>query len=508
MLRLELTGITKQYPLVRAVDGVQLQVAPGEIHAVLGENGAGKSTLMKVIYGAVAPDAGEMRFNGQPVRVASPAQARSLGISMVYQHFSLFDTLTAAQNVWLGLDKSLTLAQVAARIAEVAGTYGLDIDPARPVHTLSVGEKQRVEIVRALLTKPQLLILDEPTSVLTPQAVDKLFVTLRQLAAGGCSILYISHKLDEIRALCHRCTVLRGGRVTGVVNPTEETNASLSRLMIGADPPALKPRAATHGAPVLTVRNLSLLRQDPFGTDLQDIGFELRAGEVLGVAGVSGNGQQALLAALSGEDARAAPGSITLLGQDIARAGPRQRRALGLHFVPEERLGRGAVPTLSLAQNTLLTRTEAVSNSGWVSTANVQTLAAQLIERFKVKASGPGALAKSLSGGNLQKFIVGREISARPKLLIVAQPTWGVDVGAAAQIRGELLALRDAGCALLVVSEELEELFQLSDRLVVMAQGRLSPSLPVAEAGIETIGQWMSGLWPQPEAVTMAEARP
>jgi len=506
MLRLELTGITKQYPLVRAVDGVQLQVAPGEIHAVLGENGAGKSTLMKVIYGAVAPDAGEMRFNGQPVRVASPAQARSLGISMVYQHFSLFDTLTAAQNVWLGLDKSLTLAQVAARIAEVAGTYGLDIDPARPVHTLSVGEKQRVEIVRALLTKPQLLILDEPTSVLTPQAVDKLFVTLRQLAAGGCSILYISHKLDEIRALCHRCTVLRGGRVTGVVNPTEETNASLSRLMIGADPPALKPRAATHGAPVLTVRNLSLLRQDPFGTDLQDIGFELRAGEVLGVAGVSGNGQQALLAALSGEDARAAPGSITLLGQDIARAGPRQRRALGLHFVPEERLGRGAVPTLSLAQNTLLTRTEAVSNSGWVSTANVQTLAAQLIERFKVKASGPGALAKSLSGGNLQKFIVGREISARPKLLIVAQPTWGVDVGAAAQIRGELLALRDAGCALLVVSEELEELFQLSDRLVVMAQGRLSPSLPVAEAGIETIGQWMSGLWPQPEAVTMAEA--
>ncbi len=506
MLRLELTGITKQYPLVRAVDSVQLQVAPGEIHAVLGENGAGKSTLMKVIYGAVAPDAGEMRFNGQPVRVASPAQARTLGISMVYQHFSLFDTLTAAQNVWLGLDKSLTLAQVTARIAEVAGTYGLDIDPARPVHTLSVGEKQRVEIVRALLTKPQLLILDEPTSVLTPHAVEKLFVTLRQLAAGGCSILYISHKLDEIRALCHRCTVLRGGRVTGVVNPTEETNASLSRLMIGADPPALKPRAATHGAPVLTVRNLSLLRQDPFGTDLQDIGFELRAGEVLGVAGVSGNGQQALLAALSGEDPRAAPGSITLLGQDIARAGPRQRRALGLHFVPEERLGRGAVPTLSLAQNTLLTRTEAVSNSGWVSTANVQTLAAQLIERFKVKAGGPGALAKSLSGGNLQKFIVGREISARPKLLIVAQPTWGVDVGAAAQIRGELLALRDAGCALLVVSEELEELFQLSDRLVVMAQGRLSPSLPVAEAGIETIGQWMSGLWPQPEAVTMAEA--
>ncbi len=500
MLRLELTGITKQYPAVRAVDGVSLQVAPGEIHAVLGENGAGKSSLMKVIYGAVQADAGEMRFDGQPVRVASPAQARSLGISMVYQHFSLFDTLTAAENVWLGLDAGSTLPQVTARITEVASTYGLDVDPARPVHSLSVGEKQRVEIVRALLTQPQLLILDEPTSVLTPQAVDKLFVTLRRLAAAGCSILYISHKLDEIRTLCHRCTVLRGGRVTGVVRPADESNASLSRLMIGSDTPALRPRTATQGNTVLAVQSLSLPRQDPFGTDLQGITFELRAGEVLGVAGVSGNGQQELLAALSGEDPRAAPGSIRLRGQDIAGAGPRQRRALGLHFVPEERLGRGAVPGLSLAQNTLLTRTEAVSRAGWVAPARVRALADRLIARFKVKAGGSQVNASSLSGGNLQKFIVGREIDANPALLIVAQPTWGVDVGAAALIRDELLALRDAGCALLVVSEELDELFQLSDRLIVIAQGRVSPALPVAQASLDTIGQWMSGLWPQATA--------
>ncbi len=505
MLRLELAGITKLYPghpPVRANEGVGLQVAPGEIHAVLGENGAGKSTLMKVIYGAVQPDAGQMWFNGQPVRVASPAQARALGISMVYQHFSLFDTLTAAENVWLGLDKSTTLAAATARIREVAGTYGLDVDPTRPVHTLSVGEKQRVEIVRALLTNPQLLILDEPTSVLTPQAVDKLFGTLRRLAASGCSILYISHKLDEIRALCHRCTVLRGGRVTGVVQPADESNASLSRLMIGADPPPLQPRAATQGAAVLRVRALSLPRQDPFGMDLHDIGFELRAGEVLGVAGVSGNGQQELLAALSGEDLRAAPGCITLLGHDMAPAGPHERRALGLHFVPEERLGRGAVPTLSLAQNTLLTRTEAVSASGWVATGRVRALAARLIERFQVKAGGPDAAARSLSGGNLQKFIVGREIDARPRLLIVSQPTWGVDVCAAAQIRGELLRLRDGGCALLIVSEEIDELFQLSDRLVVVAQGRMSPAVAVADARIETLGEWMSGLWPQPAPAT------
>ena len=515
--RLELQRISKQYPTVRANDQVSLCVAPGQIHAVLGENGAGKSTLMKIIYGAVRPDEGKVLWNGQPVHIANPQQARALGIAMVFQHFSLFDTLTAAENVWLGLDAGQSLAEVTERIRTVAASYGLDVDPLRPVHTLSVGERQRVEIVRALLTKPQLLILDEPTSVLTPQAVDKLFVTLRQLASEGCSILYISHKLDEIRALCHHCTVLRGGKVTGGVDPREHSNASLSRLMIGAEPPALKHRPATPGAVVLALQGLSLPQRDPFGTTLRDIGLQVRAGEIVGVAGVSGNGQQELMAALSGEDTRAARGSIRLFGQDIATAQPRQRRALGLHFVPEERLGRGAVPGMSLAQNTLLTRTESVGAGGWLDTAAVKALAESLIKRFKVKAGGADAPAKSLSGGNLQKFIVGREIDAAPKLLIVAQPTWGVDVGAAAQIRAALLALRDAGCALLIVSEELDELFELSDRLVVIAQGRLSPSVPVREATVEQVGIWMSGLWPdqagagdgvdQLPAGTMTEAR-
>jgi general nucleoside transport system ATP-binding protein len=496
MLRLELAGISKQYPAVRANDKVSLRVKPGEIHAVLGENGAGKSTMMKMIYGAVRPDEGEIRWNGQPMQVTSPAMARQLGISMVYQHFSLFDTLTAAENVWLGLDKGLSLAEVTQRIGEVAHTYGLDVEPERPVHSLSVGERQRVEIVRALMTKPQLLILDEPTSVLTPQAVEKLFVTLRQLAEGGCSILYISHKLDEIRALCHHCTVLRGGKVTGEVDPTQETNASLSRLMIGAEPPQLQHKASAAGEVVLAVQGLSLQKDHPFGMTLQDMGFEVRAGEIVGVAGVSGNGQQELMAALSGEDTRAPAGSVRLFGKDIAAHSPRRRRHEGLHFVPEERLGRGAVPTLSLAQNTLLTRTETVSRgSGWISTNRVRLLAEHVINRFNVKAGGSGAAAKSLSGGNLQKFIVGREIDANPKLLIVSQPTWGVDVGAAALIRGELLKLRDAGCALLVVSEELDELFEISDRLIVIAQGRMSPSVPTAQATIEQIGAWMSGLW-------------
>ena len=504
MLRLELVGISKQYPAVRANDRVSLCVAPGQIHAVLGENGAGKSTLMKIIYGAVRPDEGEILWNGRPVQITSPQVARALGIAMVFQHFSLFDTLSAAENVWLGLDKVMTLPAVIERIRAVSVDYGLEVDPLRPVHTLSVGERQRVEIVRALLTQPQLLILDEPTSVLTPQAVDKLFVTLRQLAARGCSILYISHKLDEIRALCHHCTVLRGGQVTGEVDPSTASNASLSRLMIGSEPPELAHRPARPGAVALSVRRLSLAKQHPFGTTLVDIDLDVRAGEIVGVAGVSGNGQQALMAALSGEDPRAEPGSVTLFGTDIARASPRKRRQLGLNFVPEERLGRGAVPGMSLAQNTLLTRTEAVSSSGWIKLAAVQQLAQTLIANYKVKAAGPNALAKSLSGGNLQKFIVGREIDAKPKLLIVSQPTWGVDVGAAAQIRAALLQLRDEGCAILVVSEELDELFQISDRLLVIAQGRLSPSVPVAQATVVMVGEWMSGLWPGAHAPAIA----
>jgi general nucleoside transport system ATP-binding protein len=505
MPRLRLTGITKRYPSVVANDSVSLTVQPGEIHALLGENGAGKSTLMKIIYGAVKPDAGEMWFDGQPIQVRSPKAARALGIAMVFQHFSLFESVSVAENVWLGLDDAPSLAAVTQQITLKAKEYGLDIDPGRPVHTLSVGERQRVEIVRALLTNPKLLILDEPTSVLTPQAVEKLFVTLRQLAATGCSIVYISHKLEEIRSLCTACTVLRGGKVSGTCDPRQETAASLSRLMIGAEPPPIAHREQHLGDVALAVQGLSLPQLDPFGVTLQGVSLEVRAGEVVGIAGVSGNGQQELLAALSGEDVlspkRGAEGRLQLFGQDVSAAGPNARRALGLHFVPEERLGRGAVPTLSLAQNMLLTRAgpQTLGKLGWLKLGAVQAAAAQVIAQFRVKAGGPQSAARSLSGGNLQKYIVGREISAAPKVLIVSQPTWGVDVGAAAQIRAEIVALRDAGCAVLVVSEELDELFEVSDRLHVIAKvdgvGRLSPSLPTAEATVERIGLWMAGLW-------------
>jgi general nucleoside transport system ATP-binding protein len=508
--RLSLSGITKAYPAVVANDAVSLTVQPGEIHAVLGENGAGKSTLMKIIYGSVQADAGTMSLDGQSVQIRNPQEARALGIAMVFQHFSLFETLTVAQNVLLGLDKSHSLAQVTQSITAKASEYGLEIDPLRPVYTLSVGERQRVEIIRALLTNPKLLILDEPTSVLTPQAVEKLFVTLRLLKSQGCSILYISHKLHEIRALCDACTVMRGGKVVGTCTPANETDASLSRMMIGAEPPALAHRETTQGAALLQVKNLSLPRADLFGMDLQGISLTVRAGEVLGIAGVSGNGQKELMAAISGEDERVSKETICIGTQPVGKLSPAQRRELGMHFVPEERLGRGAVPVMSLAQNVLLTRSEAVSRSGWLSPEKLKAQAQQIIERFKVKAGGPHSVARSLSGGNLQKFIMGREISARPKLLVVSQPTWGVDVGAAAQIHSEILALRDAGCAVLVVSEELDELMELSDRIQVIAKGALSPSIPRAQATVALIGQWMSGLWEanSSQSKEMADAAP
>ena len=499
--RLALQGITKHYPSVVANDSVDLVVEPGEIHAILGENGAGKSTLMKIIYGVTRPDAGAMYWNGEEVHVVNPADARGIGIGMVFQHFSLFDTLTVAENISLGLPAGHNMAELEQQIEQKAAQYGLHLEPRRHVHTLSVGECQRVEIVRALLGNPQLLILDEPTSVLTPQAVQSLFETLRQLASEGCSILYISHKLDEIRELCQRCTVMRGGKVTGVCDPRQETDASLSRMMIGSEPPAIQHAERPAGRVVLSVKNLSLPRAHPFATPLADISFDLRHGEILGVAGVSGNGQQELLAALSGEDPRVPREALVFEGKPVGDTSPSWRRAHGLGFVPEERLGRGAVPDLSLAQNMLLShQNRQTIKRGLIQRPTLRGLAGGIIDRFRVKAHGPQAAASSLSGGNLQKYIIGREVTRRPRVLLVAQPTWGVDVGAAAQIRAELLALRDEGCAVLVISEELDELFEISDRLMVIAKGRVSPAIPTRQASLDLIGRWMSGLWTQEEA--------
>ena len=495
--RLALRGITKRYPAVIANDSIDLEVRAGEIHAVLGENGAGKSTLMKIIYGVTRPDAGTMLWEGRPIEVSSPAAARRLGIGMVFQHFSLFETLTVAENISLVLDERASPDQLGARIRAVSADYGLPIDPKRLVHSMSVGERQRVEIVRCLLQSPRLLIMDEPTSVLTPQAVLKLFETLRRLAAEGCSILYISHKLDEIQSLCDTATVLRGGRVAGRASPKLETAASLARMMIGTDLPEchLQPRAPAEQR--LVLERLSVPTIDPFGVSLREVSLQVRSGECVGIAGVSGNGQKELLAALSGETLSEA-GAIELCGTPVGRLNPAQRRALGLSFVPEERLGRGAVPALDLADNALLTGSGyGMVRGGFIRRGVVRGFSRRVIERFKVKCRSEQASASSLSGGNLQKYIVGRETLLDPRVIVVAQPTWGVDIGASMLIRQALIDLRDRGVAVLVVSEELDELFMICDRIAVIAQGRLSPAGPAAQTSVEQVGSWMSGLFEQ-----------
>ena len=505
--RLELRGIRKVYPAVVANDGIDLNVLPGEIHAVLGENGAGKSTLMKIIYGVTRATEGEIVWEGQAVTPENPAHARSLGIGMVFQHFSLFETLTVVENVALALPGAPALGYLARRIEKVAEKYGLPVDPRRLVHALSVGERQRVEIIRCLLQNPKLLIMDEPTSVLTPQAVRKLFETLRQLAAEGCSILYISHKLDEIQALCHTATVLRAGRVTGSCIPSQETPKSMARMMIGKDLPVPRHGAPLEGGEVrLRLAGLSHASDDPFGIDLKDIHLEVRSGEIVGIAGVSGNGQQELLYAISGEEPLAEKFPVQILGTEAGRMKPGRRRRLGLGFVPEERLGRGAVPRMTLAENALLTaHRQKMVKRGLIDFAAVDTFAFECINKFDVKCGGAKAQARSLSGGNLQKFIMGREILQRPKLLIAAQPTWGVDVGAAAFIRQALIDLRNAGTAILVISEELDELFEICDRIAVLANGKLSPAKMTADTSVEEIGVWMSGMWPGAESGAEAQ---
>ena len=497
--RLDLRGIRKVYPAVIANDGIDLAVYPGEIHAVLGENGAGKSTLMKIIYGVTRRTEGEMYWEGEPVEPENPAHARSLGIGMVFQHFALFETLTVVENVALALPGRPDLRELARRIEAVSGRYGLPVDPRRLVHALSVGERQRVEIIRCLLQNPKLLIMDEPTSVLTPQAVRKLFETLRKIAAEGCSILYISHKLDEIQELCHTATVLRGGKVTGTCIPSRETAKSMARMMIGKDLPVCEHGAAAAGGEArLRLVGLSQASDDPFGTDLADLRLTVHSGEIVGIAGVSGNGQQELLRAISGERLVADAAQVEIGGVAAGRLTPGRRRRLGMCFVPEERLGRGAVPRMSLTENALLTaaRTMRLVRRGLIDFAAARRFAVECIERFGVKAGGPGAAAKSLSGGNLQKFIVGREIMQEPNLLVVAQPTWGVDVGAAAFIRQSIIDLRNRGGAVLVISEELDELFEICDRIAVIAAGRLSPGKPASSTSVEEIGVWMSGMWP------------
>ncbi len=496
--RLELRGISKQYPGCVANDNIDLIIEPGEIHALLGENGAGKSTLMKIIYGVIQPNQGEVFFNEHPVNIKNPAQAREMGIGMVFQHFSLFESLTIAENIALALGSQAgDIKALSERIRIVSSRYGMPLQPDRLVATLSTGERQRVEIVRCLVQDIELLILDEPTSVLTPHEVEELFSTLRHLSSEGCSILFISHKLHEVTALCDHATILRHGKVSGNCIPKQETSKSIATMMVGNETPISTTYNKVQAEEeFLRVENLSTKAKHDFEISLKKICLNVKKGEILGIAGVAGNGQEELLMALSGEikQKKSKKPAIFFDGQPVDSLNPLKRRRLGMGFVPEDRLGRGAVPTMTLSQNGLLTSFDfGLVKNGLIQVKKMKALANHIIEKYKVKAFGEFSHAESLSGGNLQKFIIGREMEQNPKLLLAAHPTWGVDVGAQVAIHEAIIKLRDQGGAILVVSEDLEELYQISDRLCAICDGELSPIKPTNEVSLDTVGCWMAG---------------
>ncbi|MCP5072401.1 MAG: ABC transporter ATP-binding protein [Rhodobacteraceae bacterium] len=489
-----MSGLTKAYPGVVANDTVSFDIGEGEVHALLGENGAGKSTLVKMIYGLVRPDSGTMQFRGSAFSPNEPREARASGVAMVFQHFSLFEALTVAENISLGMENAPEPKELSERIRTVSENYGLTLDPDRMVGDLSAGERQRVEIVRCLLQEPKLLVMDEPTSVLTPQEVDILFETLFKLKAEGTSILYISHKLEEIRTICDHATILRLGKVVGTCIPSEETPKSMAEMMVGTTLTVPNKTDFKPGPSLLDVHDLWLKSSDPFGTSLKDISFSLHAGEVLGIGGVAGNGQDELMLALSGEE-RVQDDAIKLKGENVGNLGPNARRTRGLLTAPEERLGHAAAPDMSLTENALLTgfQRKGLTSKGFVNWQKTKEFAEAVVKQFDVRTPGVEHAAKSLSGGNLQKFVIGREIMQDPEVLIINQPTWGVDAAAAADIRQALLELAGNGAAVLVISQDLDELMEISDTFAVLAEGTMSSVRSAKGVTIEEIGLLMGG---------------
>ncbi len=491
---LSIQGLTKAYPGVVANDTVSFDIGEGEVHALLGENGAGKSTLVKMIYGLVKPDSGEMVLRGQSYAPTEPRAARADGITMVFQHFSLFEALDVAENIALGMENPPPMRDLATRIRDVSESYGLPLDPYRKVGDLSAGERQRVEIIRCLLQDPKLLIMDEPTSVLTPQEVEILFQTLRKLSAEGTAILYISHKLEEIRTLCDTATILRLGKNVGTCVPRETTAREMAEMMVGSTLQTPERSERDHGEVALDLIGLSAPSPSQFGTALKNVHMKVHQGEVLGIGGVAGNGQDELLGVLSGEVLTAAD-AVRLNGEPIGNKNPTERRKLGLLTAPEERLGHAAAPDMSLTENAMLTAAvrEGLVSGGFLKWQSAEAFAERVISTFDVRTPGPDNAARSLSGGNLQKFVIGREVLQTPRVLVVNQPTWGVDAAAAAAIRQSLLDLAANGTAIVVISQDLDELMEISDAFAALNQGQLSAPRPTSELTVDEIGLMMGG---------------
>jgi len=497
-LAVQLSGIVKRFPGVIANDGVNLIVRRGEIHCLLGENGAGKTTLMRILYGLYQPDEGEVLLHGQPIRIGSPKAALANHIGMVHQHFHLVPTLTVEENIVLGLSEGtgpfLQFKKTRQKIRRLAEEYGLQVDPGAKVWQLTVGQQQRVEVLKALYRDADILIMDEPTSVLTPQEVEGLFGTLRILVAAGLTVIFITHKLNEVMEISDRVTVLRKGKAVATVDTPETSKAELARLMVGREvifnvekkPPKL-------GEKILNVVDLHALNDRGLPA-LRGMSFDLYGGEILGVAGVSGNGQHELSEVLTGLR-KATKGSAILEAHDLTDCSARAIADLGVAHVPTERIRVGTVPTMSIRENLILKSYRSPDFCKW-SILNEKAAyenACKAMKEFEISAPHDGTAARNLSGGNIQRLVLARELSGSPKFVVAAHPTYGLDVGATEQVREVLLAQRDRGAAILLISEDLDEVFQLSDRILVIYEGQVMGIVAAEEANLEEIGLMMAG---------------
>ncbi len=497
---LSMRGITKRFPGVIANQDVDFDVVAGEVHTLLGENGAGKSTLMKILFGLYRPDEGEVRLNGKPSGITSPSTAIEAGVGMVHQHFMLVPTLTVAENVALGLPSGrgplTNLDAVSARVSEISEAHGLSVDPSTEVWRLSVGERQRVEIIKALYRDARLLVLDEPTAVLTPQEVDDLFVILRRMTDEGRGLVFISHKLHEVMALSDRISVLRNGQMVGQTIPSATSREELAEMMVGRSVKLVPDRPPVETGDVrLEISNLSV-RGDRDTIAVKNVDLSIKGGEIVGIAGVSGNGQREIAEAVAGLRAPEPGGSIRFDGVDVASMGTRARRDAGLAYVPEERMADGAIADFSVSENLILVdhASKSFTKSGLFDRQRIADHAKKLVERFAVKTPTIDTPTSSLSGGNIQKVIIARELMSDPAVLIAAQPTRGVDIGSAEYIHSQLIEQRDKSTATLLISEDLDEVLGLSDRIAVMFEGEIVAIVDAADATREGIGLLMAGV--------------
>ena len=489
-------AINKEFGSVRANKDISINVKSSQIHALLGENGAGKSTLVKIIYGLLQPDSGGMTFLNKEFSPKSPKDARALGVGMVFQHFSLFEPLTAFENIILGLDKELGEKELSASVIKLSESYGLEVNLSSFIGDLSAGERQRVEIIRALIQKPKLLIMDEPTSVLTPFECESLFRTLKKLASEGTSILYISHKLKEIADLCDTASVLRKGELVGEYDPKKMTAKELGEIMVGQslfEPK--RPFVTNKNDRVLALTTNEVKPDTQFGVTLKNIDLEVYQSEILGIGGVAGNGQEELMQILTGEKIDQSV-SLKYMDNDIQMRNPRERREMGLAFAPEERLGHAAVANLNLLENSLITdpKKRFLKKMGFINFVELNLYTNEIIEKFNVKTTGASALASSLSGGNLQKFVVGRELGQKPSLFVVNQPTWGVDALSAANIRQAIVEIANMGAAIILISQDLDEILEISNKVAFLTNGNLSRPTNTADIKSDEIGAIMGGI--------------